>query len=133
MSIHNVLQRFEKVMNAGKDKWRVPCPVHQGKNKNMLISERPDGSVGAHCFVCGAGGPEMAKALGLELKEIFAPDSEYVRPVITRQMQEEANVDRMVLTIANAKEERGERLTLEDKRRVRLARARLEGIEQLSA
>lgn len=133
MPVENILNQFPKVRNAGQSKWRVPCPVHGGKDFNMMISERNDGSVGAHCFVCGANGIQMIEALGLPMKEIFAPDSEYVRPAITRKMREEAEIDRSVLMIAESAEKTGQRLSLEDKRRVRLAKARLEGIEQLKA
>lgn len=133
MPVNEILNSASKVRNAGQNKWRIPCPVHGGKDTNMMVSERADGSVGAHCFVCGANGIELCESLGLPLKTIFSPDSEYERPVITRKMQEEAEVDRSVLMIAANAEKTGQKLTLEDKRRVRLAKARLEGIQQLQA
>lgn len=133
MSIHNILNRVDKVRKAGQDKWRIPCPVHNGKGYNMLISERPDGSVGAHCFSCGGNGIALCEALGLPVSELFPADSDYQRPVVTNKMKQQAEEDHAVLMIANASEERGQRLSLEDKRRVRLAKARLEGLEQLQA
>jgi hypothetical protein len=126
MPVDNILNSVSKVRNSGQDKWRIPCPVHNGKGFNMSIKECADGTVLAHCFVCGADGPKLVEALGLPLSEIFPPDREYIRPVYTKKMQQEALEDEIVLSIANG----AENLTLEDKRRIRLAKARLEGIEQ---
>lgn len=133
MTAQAILNHCDKVRNAGQDKWRIPCPSHGGKGFNMMISERSDGSVGAHCFVCGANGVDLIESLNLPMKELFAPDSEYQRPLVTKKMQTQAQEDEAVLMIAKGYSERGERMTLEDKRRVRLAKARLEGIQQLQA
>lgn len=126
LSIENIIGSLDRVRKSGRNKWRAPCPVHGGKDLNMIISERSDGSVGAHCFVCGANGVDLVDTLGFERSEIFAPDSEYQKPVITRQMQEEEQMDRMIMAMA----ENSTDMTLEDKRRVRLAKARLEGIDE---
>lgn len=133
MTAQTILNHCDKVRNAGQDKWRIPCPSHGGKGFNMMISERSDGSVGAHCFVCGANGVDLIESLNLPMKELFAPDSEYQRPLVTKKMQTQAQEDEAVLMVAKGYKERGERMTLEDKRRVRLAKARLEGIQQLQA
>ena len=125
MSIENILGSLDNVRKSGNSKWRAPCPVHKGKDRNLMISERSDGSVGCYCFVCGAGGPDVMQSLGLDLKEIFAPDSEYQRPVITKKMQEEEKMDRLVIEMAKVNPPK----TLEDTRRVQLAQARLEGIQ----
>jgi hypothetical protein len=127
MTVQTILSHFDKVRNSGQDKWRVPCPVHNGKNYNMSIKECSDGTVLAHCFVCGADGPKLVEALGLPMSEIFSPNHEYIRPVLTKKMQQEALEDEIVLSIAN----QSRTLSLEDKRRVRLAKARLEGIQQI--
>lgn len=126
MSIDTILNKFERVRKSGRNKWRVPCPVHGGKDFNMIISERSDGSVGAYCFVCGGSAVDVANHYGLDLKEIFAPDSDYKAPVITRQMLEDEQMDRMILAMA----ENTPPQTLADKRRVKMAQARLEGIEE---
>jgi len=125
VSIENILGSLDNVRKSGNSKWRAPCPVHKGKDRNLMISERSDGSVGCYCFVCGAGGPDVMQSLGLDLKEIFAPDSEYQRPVITNKMQEEETMDRLVIEMAKVNPPK----TLEDTRRVQLAQARLEGIQ----
>ena len=127
MTVQAILNRLDKVRSSGQDKWRIPCPVHNGKDYNMSIKECSDGTVLAHCFVCGADGPALCEALGLPLAEIFPPDNDYVRPAITKRMQQEALEDEFVISIASQQR----KLTLEDKRRLRLAKARLEGIEQI--
>ena len=128
MTIQTILESLDKVTTAGQSKWRAACPVHGGKHRNLMVSERSDGSVGVHCFVCGADGVALCNALGLPIAEIFSPDSKYERPVITKRMQEQLMEDELVISIAEADQERGKRLTLEDKKRVRLAEARIEGI-----
>jgi len=129
MTIQTILNQFDKVRNAGTDKYRVKCPVHNGKDFNMSIKECSDGTVLAHCFVCGAKGPELAQALNLPIKEIFPPENEYVRPVVTKRMEQEALEDSIVLDIAKDQQH----LSLADKRRVRLAKARLERINELKS
>ena len=131
MPVDNILARLEKVKTAGQDKWRAVCPVHGGKHRNLMISERTDKSVGVHCFVCGAGGVDLMETLGMPVSEIFAPDSNYVRPAVTRKMTQERLEDDFVLLIAENDKEKGQRLTLEDKKRVRLARHRINGIDTI--
>ena len=126
MTVQTILNRLDKVRNSGQDKWRIPCPVHNGKDYNMSIKECADGTVLAHCFVCGADGPQLCEALGLPKSEIFPPDSRYIKPVITKKKQQEGLEDGIGISIAS--QQRKE--SLEDKRRFRLAKARLEGDEQ---
>lgn len=128
MTIEAILDRLDKYRQIGEKKYRAPCPVHQGKNLNMMISERSDRSVGVHCFVCGATGMEVVEALGLPVKELFAENSEYVPPRVTSKMRQQEAEDEIVLMIAKNTDEK---LSLEDKRRVRLARHRLASISAL--
>jgi hypothetical protein len=127
MSIDVVLNALDNVRKVGADKWRAACPVHNGKDRNLLVSERGDGSVGAHCFVCGATGPDVVQSLGVNIKEIFAPDSDYKAPMISKKMLNEEQQDRLVLAMA----EKMPPQTLADRRRVQLAQSRLEGIQMI--
>ena len=131
MPVDNILARLEKVQPAGQNKWRAVCPVHGGKNRNLMISERSDKSVGIHCFVCGATGLDLMDTLGMPVSEIFSPDSNYVRPVITRQMTQQRLEDDLVLSIAENDKAKGRKLSLDDKKRVRLARHRINGINTI--
>lgn len=126
MSIERVLNALPRYKQYGK-KWRAPCPVHDGKDLNLMLSERSDGSVGGYCFVCGANAVDVALALGLDKKEVFSPDSEYRPPVITREMEQAEKEDKLVVMMSEASPPQ----TLADKRRVKLAHARLEGIQRL--
>ena len=128
MTIEAILNRLDKYRPSGDNKYRAPCPVHQGKDLNMMLSERSDGSVGVHCFVCGATGIEVVDALGLSIKELFADDNDYRPPVINRKMREQEAEDEIVLMIAKNNDQK---LSLEDKRRIRLARHRLAAISAL--
>ena len=131
MPVDNILARLEKVQPVGQDKWRAVCPVHGGKHRNLMVSERPDRSVGVHCFVCGASGVDLMETLGMPVSEIFSPDSNYVRPVVTRQMTQQRLEDDLVLLIAENDKAKGRKLTLEDKKRVRLAKHRISGIDAI--
>jgi hypothetical protein len=71
------------------------------------------------------------ETLGMPLSEIFAPDSNYVRPVVTRQMTQQRLEDDLVLLIAENDKAKGSKLSLEDKKRVRLARHRINGIDAM--
>jgi hypothetical protein len=96
-----------------------------------MISERPDRSVGVYCFVCGAGGVDLMETLRMPVSEIFSPNSNYVRPVVTRQMIQQRLEDDLVLSIAENDKANGRKLSLEDKKRVRLARHRINGIDTI--
>lgn len=128
MAIESILNALPIYKNYGK-KYRAPCPVHDGKDMNLMISERADGSVGCHCFVCGANGLAVVDALGVNRDELFPPDSDYKTPIITREMQITYAQDSLVIAMAEKMPRSA--MTLEDKRRLKLAQARREGIEQI--
>ena len=128
MSIDKVLNNLSKTRKAGANKWRAPCPVHNGKDYNLMVSEREDGSIGVYCFVCGAKEHDLADALMLDRKMFYKPLDGYERlPVVTKKMESEEKADRLVLMMA----ENATSMTLADRRRVQLAKARLEGIAAL--
>jgi len=127
MAIEAILNALPKYKKYGK-KFRAPCPVHDGKDFNMMISERSDGSVGAYCFVCGASGLSLVDALGVNRSELFPPDSEYQRQPVTKDMRDKYAQDALV--VAMAEKVSFNDMSLADQRRVKLAKARMEGIEQ---
>ena len=129
MAVDVILNALPKIRSDGKSKWRAPCPVHDGKNLNLMISERPDGSVGCYCFVCGANGLAVVDALSVDRQELFAPDDGYERPAISREMLITEAQDKLV--IAMAMNQKDSYMTLQDKRRLKLAKERLQGIEEL--
>lgn len=124
-----ILDRLPKVRSAGQGKYRAPCPVHQGKDFNLMLSEDETGKVGCHCFVCGANGISVVEALGLPISELFPPDSGYVRPVVTKQMKAQKLEDEIFCDIYSS-EESSRAMTLQEKRLYRRAKARIEGVNQ---
>ena len=124
--LKTILERLPKSRPSGQGKYRAPCPVHEGKDFNLMLSEDPTGKVGCHCFVCGANGIAVVEALGLPVAELFPPDDGYVQPVITGRMREEKLVDQIFCDIYERDSE-SRSMTLEEKRRYRKAKARIEG------
>lgn len=54
---------------------RAQCPACGGTNRSKLVvTEKLGGSVLVHCFA-GCGAAEVVDALGLELSDLFLPDS----------------------------------------------------------
>lgn len=130
MALATILNSLPKSRNAGQGKYRAPCPVHQGKDFNLMLSEDATGKVGCHCFVCGANGVDVVEALGLSTKELFPPDDGYVRPVVTQKMREQYVEDGVYSDIYR-QESTTRKMTLEEKRRNRKAEARRVGIKQM--
>jgi len=130
MAIETFLNALPKYVKAG-DKFRAPCPVHGGKDNNLMINERQDGSVRCYCFVCGATALPVADALSIARKECFPEDNGYKRPAFTREMQTTEAQDRLVVAMADAKP--WDSLSLQDKRRVKLAKSRIESFEEMRA
>lgn len=55
--------------------YRAPCPVHQGKDRNLKVTQAQDGTWLAYCFVCGCNQNDVAKVLGIPFEDIY-PDYE---------------------------------------------------------
>lgn len=130
MALAVILAALPKSRPAGQGKYRAPCPVHQGKDFNLMLSEDATGKVGCHCFVCGANGLAVVDALGLSTSELFPPDDGYVRPVYTEKMKHQKIEDSMYQSIFNDEKQKRP-MTLEERRRNRKAEARLKGIQMI--
>lgn len=127
MTIEAILNKLPKYRAQGGNRFRAPCPVHQGKDFNLLLSEDPTGKVGAHCFVCGANGLAVVDALGLSSAELFPPDDHYQRPVVTKAMKERRLEAQCYIDIYQ-EESKKRRMTLEEKRGYKKAQAQVAGI-----
>lgn len=114
---------------TGRDKWLAKCPVHNDKDFAMSVKQRNDGSVIAHCFACGANGLDLYRALGLDLDELFGGKQRLVT-YTPQHIKDQYIVDRFVQMIASNDEARGIRLSYRDKQRLKLADARVLGVEQ---
>lgn len=125
--LDNILGNLTKYKKVGEGKYRAPCPVHDGKDNNLMISESPDGKIGCHCFVCGANGLDVVGALGLSPAELFPPEDKYERPVVTKKMIEQLTQDKLIVMMYES--DSGSK-SLADRRRYRQAKARIAGIEE---
>jgi uncharacterized C2H2 Zn-finger protein len=69
-----MIQYLDKVKSAGSSgkgkSYRAACPVHDGRDRNLLVTERPDGSWFCKCFVCGAVTRDVKDALRLSWSDI---------------------------------------------------------------
>lgn len=127
MSMSDILPLLSKVKRFGKT-YRFPCPIHQGKDNNMVMSER-DGVIGIHCFVCNANGVDLCRHLGLHAKVLFPEDS-WTLPNVSRETPDEYIeqyfFSRMWVSIAeNTDHKLWKPLTLDEKRKLRKHKARI--------
>lgn len=72
-----MLDYLERVRKSGANSWRAPCPVHNGKDRNLAIDLKPDGTYVAYCFVCGCNQNDVAQTLRIPFEVIY-PD--YKKP-----------------------------------------------------
>ena len=130
MALANILAKLAKFRRVSENKYRAQCPVHKGKDLNMIISEHADGKVGAHCFVCGGNGLDLVKALGLSAFELFPHDNKFRRVGLTEKQKEEKEHSYWFCHIYN-KESRTRQMSLEEKRQHRMHKARFEGLKRI--
>ena len=57
---------------AGESKWKFRCPAHDDRNPSGSISVAGDGTILVKCHA-GCETPAVLAAMGLELKDLFAP------------------------------------------------------------
>lgn len=116
------------IKERGRDRWVARCPVHNDKDFAMSISQAVDGSVIAHCHACGANGLDLYQSLGLDLDELFGGrERDYF--AIPSEIKESYELDLWVLMIGCSDYKKGISISYKDKKRLRLARARVKGIE----
>lgn len=130
--MNNLLNALDwNIKPAGRDKWTARCPVHGDKDYAMSIKQIGDGSVLAHCHACGANGYDLYTSLGLELDELFGGKKlDKGKDYAPSKVKREYEVDKMAVDIFDNCVKKGEKFNLEDKRRYRLATARIEGVKQ---
>lgn len=76
MSITNLLSRLQKVRKRGSNQWMACCPVHDEKTPSMSIKD-DNGVILMMCFGCGAKGPEIIQAVGMDISDLFPPKDNY--------------------------------------------------------
>jgi hypothetical protein len=71
-----VLERLERVRRSGRG-WTARCPSHEDKSPSLSIHEGRDGRA-LLCCHAGCSTLEITRALGLEMRELFERDGDWV-------------------------------------------------------
>ena len=119
----------DNVKPLGKN-WTARCPVHNDADFAMSIKQLGDGSVLAHCHACGANGLDLYQALHLDLEELFGFKDNRSQDYVPNDVRELLGVDKMVVKMFERQRDQGGYSNLEDKRRYKLARGRIIGVQQ---
>ena len=127
--MHKLIEALgNDIREVGRSKWMAKCPVHGDKDFAMSIKQANDGSVLAHCFACGANGLDLYKHLNLPLEELMG-NKEKPDNLIPTEIREAYELDKAVLKIAEHDKIQGRQISYKDKNRIKLAKARIKGIE----
>lgn len=68
-----LLDRLDRVRQAGPGRWIAPCPAHDDQSPSLSIREGDDGRCLVHCFA-GCHAADVLAAVGLELRDLFPVD-----------------------------------------------------------
>ena len=79
ISADELVARLEGVRRSGERRWTARCPAHGDKGPSLSVREGDDGRVLLNCFA-GCTFPDIAKALGLEARQLFPPRDETLLP-----------------------------------------------------
>lgn len=83
--VDNVLGRLEGVRRSGEG-WEARCPAHDDRRASLTVNRGSDGRVLLHCHA-GCEPASVAGALGLELRDLFPPDSATPQPGASRRRE----------------------------------------------
>ena len=70
--LENLLSRLQKVKAHGH-RYMACCPAHDDRDPSLSVREGDDGKVLVKCFA-GCTLADIARAVGLEVKDLFADD-----------------------------------------------------------
>jgi len=118
------------VKKYGKN-WLARCPIHADKDFAFQLSLRPNNSVGGYCHGCGASALDLYKHYKLDLRELYGNtyrEKDERTQYIPQSAIENFLVDRLVMMIYRNAKAKGEHIKLMDKKRAKLASARMKGL-----
>jgi len=72
MRIDVLLDRLDRVRQAGPGRWMACCPAHDDKNPSLSLRELDDGRILLHDFA-GCAAADVLSAIGLTLADLY-PD-----------------------------------------------------------
>lgn len=73
-NMEHILSRLQKVRGRNGS-YSACCPAHEDRSPSLTIRETPDGTILLHCF-SGCSVNAIAEAVGVELTDLFPPESE---------------------------------------------------------
>ena len=111
MIADHLLERLQGVRQRGPDRWVAVCPAHQDRDPSLSIRDQGD-RVLVHCFA-GCSPLAIVEAIGLELKNLFAPTADF-KPQPRRTPPEELLHARFLIALGRASLEQGQALAAAD-------------------
>lgn len=126
-----ILPRLQKVRGRNGN-YVACCPAHNDRSPSMTVKETPDGKVLMHCFA-GCSVAQIAEAIGLDLSDLFPPETKVQYDAPRRQRPRFLASDLLkviafeatVVAIAAHDMAHGKTLTEEDRARLLLAQQRI--------
>ena len=118
-----------KVINSAKDNlnhWQALCPSHGDKTPSLVITELLDGTVLIKCW-SGCTAQEILQSVGLELKDLFKPVNNH-KPYKRQPSKQAVAHERLIIEVAQAQINKGQKLTDQDLARYQLAVTRIKGL-----
>ena len=128
--VHRLLERLEKVRQAGPRRWYACCPAHEDRHPSLAVTEADDGRVLLFCNA-GCGGLDVIRAAGLEPRDLFPPDEREAAPKRRGQRHDPRQLLRMaaqelaIILVAAEALHRGEALQAQDLDRLATAGQRV--------
>ena len=129
--INSLLSRLDKVKKIREGEWSALCPVHNEKTPSMRIKHTQDDKILMHCFGCGANGTEIVQAIGLDTSDLF-PEGQHYKGKHERiyfspgAILSTLKFESTIIALAANDIAQGKALSLDDAKRVELARERIE-------
>jgi len=117
-----ILERLEMVRKTGSSKWIARCPAHEDGTPSLSVTEIEGGNrVLIHCHG-GCGALSILESIGLDWSALY-PEGENYSPLYKNGREQQA-IDDMIVAIAQARLDKGERLSEQDKQALIKAKLR---------
>ena len=124
MKAEKLLERLEMVRKTGTGKWIARCPAHDDGTPSLSVTEIEGGNrLLIHCHAnCGA--LDVLESIGLDWSALYPDDSDNRYRPLYRSNQDQKAIDDMIIAIAQARRDKGERLNEVDKQALIQAKLR---------
>ena len=124
MKAEKLLERLEMVRKTGTGKWIARCPAHDDGTPSLSVTEIESGNrLLIHCHG-GCGALDVLQKIGLDWSALYPDDSDNRYRPLYRSNQDQRAIDDMIVAIAQAKRDKGERLNEVDKQALIQAKIR---------